>query len=120
MEKLVELIQASTTYPVSIGAMPSNESIVIYLQGGLTQDTFLNKGMVYESNLEVMGKSADAEALSSAMWAIHRDLTTAMSYPYGTDWAIQDIQSRTTPFYSTREQNKQWIYGSSLRVRWSK
>ena len=118
IEAVLGLVQAATSYHCSIGSLPANESIAFNSSNGTEDGTFLDKQKVYISNIEIMGKSKNAEGLNEAMWDIHTALTKATVYPKGNGWEILDIESRATPFYSLREQNSFIVYGSSVSVRW--
>jgi hypothetical protein len=115
--KTIELAQAEVTQTIVIGALPADESISFAIGAGGADATFFPKSMSYELDIVVNGKSYDAEAISDALNTIHAKLTMATSYPSTNDWQITNISTISTPNYLTLEENGQFLYGSSIRVR---
>lgn len=99
------------------GPLPPDNGIAVYMATGSPNATFLSKRIVYDFTLTLNGKNASQEAVSAALNAIHTALTTATAYPHTDAWEICDIETVALPSYLDREENKQYLYGSSLRVR---
>lgn len=120
LEAVLQLIKAATSLSCSIGSLPAGEGIVISDSTGREDGTFLDKQKIYETSIEIIGKSKNSETLNESMWAIHSALTQRTNYPHDSSgtWAILDIESRATPFYSFREQNSYKVMASSVSVRW--
>ena len=99
------------------GPLPPDNGIAVYMATGTPDTTFLNKRIVYNFALTLNGKNASQQAVSAALNAIHTALTTATEYPATDNWEICDVETIALPSYLNREENNQYLYGSSLRVR---
>ena len=51
------------------------------------------------------------------MEAVHRALTTAHVLPHTDHWQVYAIETTSAPQLIGREENLNWIYGSSFRVK---
>ena len=47
----------------------------------------------------------------------HHALTTSKVLPYTEDWQIYAIETTAAPSVIGREENRNWVLGSSLRVK---
>lgn len=111
---------AQTTSPyctVSVGSLPADNGICMTYSSGIVGTTFLTKGICYELNIVCNGKHTNQLTVSDALFAIHAALTQTKVYPKTSDYQITDISTVSMPSYLDREQNSQWLYGSSLRVK---
>ena len=63
------------------------------------------------------GKHTDEQILSAALGKIHTALSMATEYPAADNYQITDISTINAPGCLGREENEQWLYGSSLRVK---
>ena len=102
---------------VTTGALPADNGICMTWASGAPASTFLDKGMAYQMALVCNGKHTSQQAVASALGDIHLALTKAKTYPNAPQWQITDIETVAAPSYLSREQNSQWLYGSSLRVK---
>lgn len=109
--------EAQSLFFVSVGALPADESICTARAAGAPQTTCFDKGMPYQITMVLNGKSTDQQKISGALGEIHTALTQAKQYPSAEGWQITDIETVSAPAYLDREQNSQWLYGSSLRVK---
>ena len=103
--------------PVTIGAMPADNGIACSIANGAPNSTFLNKGMEYQLNLVLNGKHHSQQIASDALNDIHQALTQTETYPATESYQITNIETISTPSYIGREENKQYLYGSSLNVK---
>lgn len=103
--------------PVTIGAMPADNGIACSIANGAPYTTFLNKGMGYQLNVVLNGKHHNQQTVSDALNEIHKALTMTETYPATEDYQITDIETISSPSYLGREENKQYLYGSSLNVK---
>lgn len=111
---------AETTEPYASivrGPLPPDNGIALYMAAGSPNATFYNKRIVYDFSLTLNGKHASQQTVSAALNAIHTALTTTKNYPATENWQICDIETIALPSYLNREENNQYLYGSSLRVR---
>lgn len=112
-----EVIDMASDYSIRIGDLPADGGISIYYGAGFPFTTFQTKGMSYELDLTLNAKGIDQEAVSDALNNIHQLLTQTKEYPDSDEFQINDIITTDTPHYADLEENGQWLYGSSLRVR---
>ena len=101
------------------GSDPPINGICMIPTGVGPSDTHLNKGMVYDLPVVLNGKNADQQVLLDDLTKIHETLTRRTSYTDISTVACQvvDISTTALPSIVGREQNKQWVCGSSLNVR---
>lgn len=115
---VIGLAQDTNPYAaITVGALPADDGICMTYATGAPASTFLNKGMAYQRSLVLNAKNASQQAAQEALDAIHVALTQTKAYPRGEAWQITDIETIAAPSYLSREQNSQWLYGSSLRVK---
>lgn len=115
---VIAMAQATNPYAtITAGALPADNGICMAYSTGAPASTFLDKGMEYQKALVCNAKNTSQEAAQEALDAIHVALTQTKTYPSGEDWQITDIETVASPSYLSREQNSQWLYGSSLRVK---
>ena len=48
---------------------------------------------------------------------VHLALTTAKALPFSARWQIYAIETTSAPQLIGREENRNWLYGSSFRVK---
>lgn len=115
---VVGLAQATNPYAtITIGALPADNGICMSYASGAPDSTFLDKGMAYQRSLVLNAKNTSQQVAQETLDAIHAALTQATSYPMAGSWQITNIETIAAPSYLSREQNSQWLYGSSLRVK---
>ena len=115
---VIAMAQATEPYAtITAGALPADDGICMTYATGAPASTFLDKGMAYQKTLVCNAKNTSQQAAQEALDAIHVALTQATTYPSGETWQITDIETVAAPSYLDREQNSQWLYGSSLRVK---
>ena len=112
------MAQATNPYAtITIGALPADDGICMAPASAAPDTTFFSKGMAYQRSIVLNGKHSDQNMVSSALSDIHLALTQAKKYPNEEKFQITNIETISAPSYLSREQNNQWLYGSSLRVR---
>ena len=115
---VIDMAQETDPYAtITAGALPADNGICMTWASGSPASTFLNKGMAYQRTIVCNGKHTSQQAVSEALHAIHLALTKTKTYPSAPQWQITDIATVAAPAYLSREQNSQWLYGSSLRVK---
>lgn len=102
---------------VKNGPLPPDNGLSLTVSGGGPASTFLTKGMAYELDLVLNGKHADQMTVFDTLNNIHQALTQTKTYPVTNEFQITNIETTTSPSYLGQEENKQYLYGSSLRVR---
>lgn len=103
--------------PILIGALPADNGICCTITGGWPEATFIDKGMSYELSLVLNGKHESQQIVSDTLNDIHQALTQTKTYPQTDAYQITNIETTASPSYIEREENKQYLYGSSLKVR---
>ena len=113
-----QMIAAITGGTVAIGSLPPLNGFAVSLSGGAPRATFRT---LVNSDQELMvqftGKSADQQQLASAMDAAHWALTTSPALPFSDGWQVYAIETTSAPALIGREQNINYIYGSSFRFK---
>lgn len=117
LEAICELADAAQTYSdIVIGSMPPDNGISI-AWGASSLNEFMNKNAIVTMTAVLNGKHCDQKSVSAALGEVHRVLTRRKRYPEAENFQITNISTLGAPIYIGREANSQWLYGSSLRVR---
>ena len=119
LDKIAEAAEATEPYAkIVYGSDPPKDGICMIPSTGAPADTHLNKGMIIRLPILLNGKNADQEKLLNDLTAIHAALTRKTDYSEFTtiNTQIVNIESMSLPAIIGREQNKQWICGSTLAV----
>ena len=114
-------VTAETTEPyasIVYGSDPPENGICMIWGAGFPEETHLDKGMLYELPLLLNGKNRSQETVLNTSTAIHELLTKETDYANLSTDDVQVIAIETTasPSIVGREQNNQWLCGSSLVV----
>lgn len=112
-----QMIQGIIGENVVVGSIPPLNGYAVGAVGGLPIETF--RPLTSNEGLPVLfnGKSSNQQLLMQNMERVHHILTTSKALPYNEDWQIYAIETTSAPSLIGREQNKNWIYGSSFRVK---
>lgn len=113
------IMMAEETNPYSsivIGPLPPDDGISISW-GATGYSPFLNKKAAVELVAVLNGKNRDLKKVAEALNTIHTSLSMSKDYPSASNYQITDISTVSAPQYLGREENSQWLYGSSLRVK---
>lgn len=118
---LLSVIQMASTIdlysPIVIGALPADNGISCAISTGSPVSVFQDKSMTYQIDVVLNGKHSDQQTVSDTLNNIHIALTQTKNYPNAADFQITDISTVSLPSYLDREENKQYLYGSSLTVK---
>lgn len=115
---VIQMMQEVELYaPVVIGALPADNGISCTVSTGAPSSVFLEKGMAYQMDVVLNGKHSDQQTVSDTLNNIHLALTKTKRYPNTSDFQITNIESVSLPSYLDREENKQFLYGSSLLIK---
>lgn len=113
-----QMIAALTGSAVVIGSLPPLNGYAVSFAGGAARATFrtlVNSDQ--ELPVQFTGKNADQQQLAAAMEQVHQALTTAAQLPFSEKWQIYAIETTSAPQLIGREENINYIYGSSFRVK---
>lgn len=119
MENIRAAAEATEPYaPIVYGSDPPFDGICMIQGSGFPEEEHLNTGMLYRLPILLNGKNSDQAVLLDALTEIHAALTKTHDYTGLGTQAVQVINIATTasPSIIGREQNRQWIGGSSLEV----
>ena len=118
LQAVIDMAEEIQPYAsIVVGALPADNGISMTVGAGAPQTTFMTKGMVYEIDCVLNGKHSAQETVFDTLNDIHQALTMTKDYPATDEYQILDIQTTSSPNYIEREENKQYLYGSSVRVR---
>ena len=100
------------------GSDPPKNGICMYPTGGIPVNVHFDKGSIVTMPVLLNGKHEDQHLLIDTLTAIHEVLTKRLDYSDLSTEAVQitDIKSISLPVIISREQNKQWVSGSTLEV----
>lgn len=119
LDKIAEAAEATEPYAkIVYGSDPPKDGICMIPSTGAPADTHLNKGMIIRLPILLNGKNAYQEKLLNDLTAIHEALTRKTDYSEFTtiNTQVVNIETMSLPAIIGREQNKQWICGSTLAV----
>lgn len=117
IESIQKMAQAITGKTVVIGSVPPVGGYAVGLAGGSPIETY--RTLTTNENFPVLfnGKGGDLGEVSTDMERVHHALTTSKNLPYTDDWQIYAIETTSAPSLIGREENRDWVYGSSFRVK---
>ena len=103
---------------IVFGSDPPFNGIAMSQASGRPFDTHLNKGMQYIIPVVLNGKNTDQKLLLNTIESIHTLLSRTLDYTNISTGEAQVINIETTaaPSIIGREQNSQWVCGSSFDI----
>lgn len=117
LDAVISLANQTDPYkPVIVGALPPDNGISMAWASG-TLNTFWDKRAAVNMSIVLNAKHADQQTALIALSAIHTALNMTKMYPTADNFQITNIETISAPSYIGREENKQWLYGSSLSVK---
>ena len=116
LQAVVNLINNETQQAVIIGPMPPDNGVSIAWASN-TYNPFMSRNAAVVMTAALNGKNTDQQAALDALGEIHTSLSSMKTYPAADNYQITDITTSIAPNYIGREENNQWLYGSSLRVK---
>lgn len=117
LEALKNIIANMVSSPVVSGSLLPGESFSVSAAGGAAGATFWTLNTDEDLPVAFNGKGANQLALANQMEQVHRVLTTSKNLPSGENWQIYAITTTSAPTLIGREENENWIFGSSFRVK---
>lgn len=119
MDKLAAAADALQLYAdIVYGSDPPMDGICMIQGSGFPAEKHLNASMLYRLPVLINAKHSSQETAMGALEAIHTALTKTNDFTGLCTDAAQVINVATTasPTVIGREQNSQWICGSSVEV----
>ena len=113
-----QMIQNIISKPVMVGSVPPLEGYAVGMVSGAPIETF--RTLTTNESFPVLfnGKSADQNSVAADMEKVHRVLTTSKILPFTGEWQVYAIETTASPSLIGREENRNWVYGSSFRVKY--
>lgn len=108
--------QANPYAKIIIGPMPPNNGISIAWSSG-SLNTFMDKRAAVNMSAVLNCKHTDQQLAADTLGMLHTFLNMRKDYPVADNFQITNIATIGVPVYLGREENKQWLYGSSLEVK---
>lgn len=118
LQAVIDMAASVVDVPVRTGSMPPANGIAMTGQAA-SETIFLDIGSNERMSLVCNGKNSSQRIVIEQLDAIHKALTRRKDYPAGETWQIYSIETVASPRLLGREQNNQWLYGSSLLVKFN-
>lgn len=116
LQAIIDMASAAVGVSIVTGSMPPNNGIAMTGQSA-PQSIMLDIGSNERMAIVCNGKNTDQQTVIEQLDAIHHDLTRRKDFPTGDDWQVYAIETVASPRLIGREQNSEWLYGSSLLVK---
>lgn len=119
MQNIANAIDGLNLYAsVVFGSDPPEDGICLIQGPSAPVDTHLDKGMIYRLPVVLNGKHKNQLTLLDDLTKAHASLTKKLNYSdiSTDDCQVTDIATTAAPSIIGREQNNQWICGSSFDV----
>ena len=114
---VINLAEQTNPYSnIVVGSMPPINGISIAWSSG-NLNTFMNKKAAVVMTAVLNCKNSDQQTAADTLGNIHTYLNMLTSYPTADNYQITNIETIGAPTYLGREENYQWLYGSSLEVK---
>lgn len=118
LQAVIDMAQAAAGAKVVLGSLPPDNGLAM-TGNASSYPIFLDIGSNEQMNVVCNGKNTQQQAVISQLEAIHASLTRRKDFPSGNTWQIYAIETTASPRLIGREQNSQWLYGSSLLVKFN-
>lgn len=118
LQAVINMAEMAVGVPIVTGSLPPDNGIAM-TGGSSSSPIFLDIGSNETMNVVCNGKNVSQESVINQLDAIHKFLTRRKDYPTGNGWQIYAIETVSSPRLLGREQNSQWLYGSSLTIKFN-
>ena len=118
IQAVIDMAEAAAGTKVVLGSLPPDNGLAM-TGNAASYPIFLDIGSNEEMNVVCNGKNTQQQAVIDQLEAIHASLTRRKDFPSTDTWQIYAIETTASPRLIGREQNSQWLYGSSLRVKFN-
>lgn len=119
MDKIADAVDALNLYAnIVYGSDPPENGICMIQAAGAPTEKHLDANMLYRLSVLLNGKHSNQQTLLDALTQIHTALTKRNDFSdfSTTDAQVLSIMTTSSPQIIGREQNNQWIAGSSFEV----
>ena len=118
IQAVIDMAQAAAGAKVVLGSLPPDNGLAM-TGNASSYPIYLDIGSNEQMNVVCNGKNTQQQAVISQLEAIHASLTRRKDFPSTDTWQIYAIETTASPRLIGREQNSQWLYGSSLLVKFN-
>ena len=118
LQAVIDMARDAAGVSIVTGSMPPDNGIAMTGSAG-SFPVFLDMGSNESMNIVCNGKNNNQLAVIQQLDAIHAALTRRKDFPSNQAWQIYAIETTASPRLIGREQNSQWLYGSSLAVKFN-
>ena len=118
LQAVIDMAEAAAGSKVVLGSLPPDNGLAM-TGNAASYPIFLDIGSNEEMNVVCNGKNTEQAAVIRQLEAIHASLTRRKDFPSTDTWQIYAIETTASPRLIGREQNSQWLYGSSLLVKFN-
>lgn len=116
LQAVISMAETAAGVAIVTGSLPPDDGIAMTGQAA-TAAIFRDIGSNDRLSVVCNGKNTSQAAVIRQLDAIHHALTRRKDYPTGDGWQIYSIETVASPRLIGREENSQWLYGSSLLVK---
>ena len=118
LQAVIDMAEAAAGVFIFAGSLPPDNGIA--MEGDSREyPIFLDIGSNESMNVVCNGKNTNQQTVIQQLDAIHASLTRRKDFPSTANWQIYAIETTASPRLIGREQNSQWLYGSSLLVKFN-
>ena len=118
LQAVRRMAEAAAGVSIVTGSLPPDNGIAM-AGNASSYPIFLDIGSNEMMTIVCNGKNTEQQTVISQLDAIHADLTRRKRFPSSDTWQIYAIETTASPRLIGREQNSQWLYGSSLQVKFN-
>ena len=118
IQAVIDMAQAAAGAKVVLGSLPPDNGLAM-TGNASSYPIFLDIGSNEQMNVVCNGKNTQQQAVINQLEAIHASMTRRKDFPSTDTWQIYAIETTASPRLIGREQNSQWLYGSSLLVKFN-
>lgn len=116
LQAVIDMASAAVGFQVLTGSMPPLNGIA--MTGPSSPDRiYKDRGTNERMTVVCNGKNTSQEAVIRQLDTIHAALTRRFDFPTAEGWQIYSIETVTSPRLLGREANSQWLYGSTLLIK---
>jgi len=118
LQAVIAMASAAVNVQIVTGSMPPHNGIAMTGTSG-PESIFLDIGNNERMAIICNGKNVNHRTIIRQLDAIHAALTRRKDFPCGALWQIYSIETIASPRLIGREENSQWLYASSLLVKFN-
>lgn len=118
VQAIIDMAESAAGVPIVLGSLPPDDGIAM-TGNASSNPIFLDIGSNESMNVLCNGKNTSQIAVINQLEAIHNSLTRRKDFPHTNTWQIYAIETTASPRLIGREKNSQWLYGSSLLVKFN-